>query len=141
MIEITKNISLNENELIFSFIHSSGPGGQNVNKVATAVQLKFNIIKSDSLPDDVKKRLISRVKKRLSKDLTLTIDARRYRSQGKNKQDAIDRLIKLIKQVAEIPKKRKKTKPTKTATLKRLESKKKRSELKKNRQAIKKNDF
>ena len=141
MIEITKNILLNENEFTLSFIHSSGPGGQNVNKVATAVQLKFSIMDSKSLPDDVKERLIKRVKKRLSKNLILTIDARRYRSQEKNKQDAIARLVKLIKQAAERPKKRKKTKPTKTATLKRLESKRKRSNLKKDRQAVNKNNY
>ncbi len=141
MIEITKNILLNENEFTLSFIHSSGPGGQNVNKVATAVQLKFSIMDSKSLPDDVKERLIKKVKKRLSKNLILTIDARRYRSQEKNKQDAIARLVKLIKQAAERPKKRKKTKPTKTATLKRLESKRKRSNLKKDRQAVNKNNY
>ena len=141
MIEITKDILLNENEFTLSFIHSSGPGGQNVNKVATAVQLKFNIRDSKSLPDDVKERLIKKVKKRLNKNLILTIDARNYRSQEKNKQDAIARLVKLIKQSAEIPKERKKTKPTKTATEKRLEDKRKRSNLKKDRQAVNKNNY
>ncbi len=140
MIEVSKNISLNEDELKFSFVHSGGPGGQNVNKVATAVQLRFNINNS-SLPNDIKQRLINIVKKRLSKDSTLTIDARRYRSQDKNKKDAIERLIKLINKAAEKQKKRVKTKPTKAANLKRLENKKKRSNLKKERQVAKKKDY
>jgi ribosome-associated protein len=140
MIIITENISINENELKFSFVHSSGPGGQNVNKVATAVQLKFNVNNS-SLNKDIKERLIKRNKKKLSKDLTLTIDARKYRSQEKNKQDAIARLVKLIAHASEKPKKRKKTKPTQSANLKRLETKRKKSNLKKDRQAIKKQDY
>ena len=140
MIIVTENISINENELKFSFIHSSGPGGQNVNKVATAVQLKFDVNNS-SLPEEIKDRLIRKNKKKVSKDLILTINARRYRSQEKNKQDAIARLIKLISQASKKPKTRKKTKPTQIANLKRLEAKRKKSNLKKERQAVKKHDY
>ncbi len=140
MIEVSENILLNDDELKFSFVHSSGPGGQNVNKVATAVQLRFNINNS-SLPDDIKERLIKLVKKRLSKNSTLTIDARRYRSQDKNKKDAVERLVKLINKAAVKQKQRVKTKRTKAANLKRLENKKKRSNLKKERQVAKRKDY
>lgn len=141
MIEITNKISLNENELQFSFVRASGPGGQNVNKVSTVAQLKFDLRNNNSLPTEVKERLQKLVGKKLNNDGTIIIDARRFRSQERNKQDAIERLVALIKKSVEKPKARKKTKPTKAAKLKRLDSKRKKSNLKKNRTAMKRDSF
>ena len=141
MIEITNTISLSENELEFSFVRASGPGGQNVNKVATAVQLRFNLPSNKSLPSEVKERLQKLAGKKLNSDGTIIIDARRFRSQERNKQDVINRLVTLIKKSIEKPKPRKKTKPTKAAKLKRLESKRKKGDLKKSRTVMKRESF
>jgi len=141
MIKITSKISLNENELQFSFVRASGPGGQNVNKVSTVAQLQFDLRNNKSLPSEVKERLQKLVGKKLNNDGTIIIDARRFRSQERNKQDAINRLVALIKKSVEKPKPRKKTKPTKAAKLKRLDSKRKKSNLKKNRTAMKRESF
>jgi len=141
MIEITNSISLNENELEFSFVRASGPGGQNVNKVSTVAQLRFDLQSNRSIPDEIKKRLQKLAGKKLNSDGTIIIDARRFRSQERNKQDAIDRLIALIKKSVERPKPRKKTKPTKAAKLKRLDNKRKKGDLKKNRTVMKRDSF
>ncbi len=114
MIEITNTISLNENELEFSFVRASGPGGQNVNKVSTAAQLRFDLKNNSSIPTEAKERLQKLAGKKLNSDGTIKIDARRFRSQERNKQDAIDRLVALIKKSAEKPKPRKKSSKTKT---------------------------
>ncbi len=133
MFEISPNIKINENELHFDYIRASGPGGQNVNKVATAVQLRFDV-RASSLPADVIFRLIRLAGKRVSSDGTLLIEAKQFRTQEQNREDAIQRLIALIKKALVKPKPRRQTKPTKAAKEKRLTSKKRRGEIKKVRQ-------
>lgn len=133
MLEITPTLSIDEGELQFAFIRASGPGGQNVNKVATAVQLRFDVPAS-SLPDDVKTRLIKLAGKRVTDDGILIIEAKTHRTQEQNKEAAITRLIDWIRKAAEPPKPRKKTRPSLSSKLARLDSKKKRGEIKKNRQ-------
>src|SRR5512145_1420050 len=109
MIEVTPDIAIDEGELQYEFIRSSGPGGQNVNKVATAVQLRFDVINSPSLPEDVKARLVTLAGSRLTGDGVLIIEARQYRTQDQNRADALLRLIDLLRQAAQKPKPRKKT--------------------------------
>ena len=133
MIRINKNISIKESELTFKFIRSSGPGGQNVNKVATAVQLRFDITSSVSLAEDVKTRLKSIAGRKVTKDGVLIIEANRYRTQEKNRQDAIARLIVLIDKSSHKKKSRIKTNPSAASNQKRIESKKRLSEKKKMR--------
>ncbi|MFZ3078869.1 MAG: alternative ribosome rescue aminoacyl-tRNA hydrolase ArfB, partial [Bellilinea sp.] len=114
MIEITSTLFLDESELQFDFIRASGPGGQNVNKVSSAVQLRFDAVKSPSLPAEVKERLIKLAASRMTEDGVLIIEAKRYRSQEKNRTDAVQRLVTLIQKAAEPPKKRKPTRPSVT---------------------------
>ncbi|MCB9247936.1 MAG: aminoacyl-tRNA hydrolase [Ignavibacteriales bacterium] len=140
MIKITPNIQINSDDLRFAFIRSSGPGGQNVNKVATAVQLKFDVVNNNDLPEEIKEKLIKLAGKKITTSGILIIEAKRFRTQEKNKQDAIGRLIKLIQKAAVKEKPRKKTKPTYAASEKRIETKKIRSQLKKQRKNIDK-DF
>lgn len=129
--KLKNDIEFNDNELHFDFIHSSGPGGQNVNKVATAVQLRFNLNENISITDDIKNRLKKLAGKKITESGTLIIEAKRYRSQEKNRQDAKDRFFTLLLKAYEKPKKRKPTKPTKVSRKKRLDDKKKRGEIKK----------
>ncbi len=133
MITVTKTISLDESEISMHFVRSSGPGGQNVNKVATAVQLRFDVGNSPSLPGDVRTRLIRLAGRRLTQDGILIIEARQYRTQEQNREDALERLKELIRAAARKPKPRKKTKPTKASQERRIESKKQRGEIKKAR--------
>jgi ribosome-associated protein len=130
MISITDAIALDENELRFSFVRASGPGGQNVNKVATAVQLRFDAARSPSLPEEVRRRLMHLAGSRLTVDGEIVIDARRYRSQEQNRQDAVLRLTVLVRRAAEPPKPRRKTRPTAAARERRLAAKKRRSRIK-----------
>lgn len=136
MIVATSNISIHENELGFDFIRSSGPGGQNVNKVATAVQLRFDVRNSPSLPDEVRKRLISLAGKKVTEEGILILDARRHRSQERNRQDAVNRLMALIRKASEKPKNRKPTKPSFASEKRRLDSKRRRSGVKKLRKPV-----
>jgi ribosome-associated protein len=134
MLHVTHSIAINENEITFSFIRSSGPGGQNVNKVATAVQIRFDIKSSPSLPETVKKRLIRLGGKRITDDSVLTITARRFRTQERNRIDGLSRLTVLIRKAAVPPKPRRKTHPPKKSIEKRIQNKKYRSRIKKLRQ-------
>lgn len=129
MIQITPAIAIDDNEIQEEFIRSSGPGGQNVNKVSSAVQLRFNIY-SPSLPEEVRLRLIKLAKGRINEEGALIIDARRFRSQPANRQAALNRLCELIREAAEEPRIRYKTRPTQASKHRRLETKHHRSETK-----------
>ena len=136
MIQITSSIAIDESEIQEDFIRSSGPGGQNVNKVATTVQVRFDVANSPSIPDEVRERLISLAWNRITEDGVLIINARRFRTQGRNRQDAIERLAGLIRRAAEKPRSRRKTKPTLTSKMRRLDGKHYRAEKKKSRQHV-----
>ena len=130
MIQITPTIAIDESEIREDFVRASGPGGQNVNKVATAVQLRFDVANSRSLPEEVRKRLISLAGNRITENGVLIIDARRFRTQGRNREDATDRLVELIRNAAQRPKIRRKTRPTLASKIRRLESKRRGAESK-----------
>jgi ribosome-associated protein len=130
MIRVTDSISIDESELSESFVRSSGPGGQNVNKLSTAVQLRFDVRHSLSLPNDVAIRLARLAGKRLTKDGVLVLIAQSHRTQERNRADARDRLIGLIRQAAVRPVPRRATKPTKASKQRRIEGKKRRSGIK-----------
>jgi ribosome-associated protein len=133
MIKITKNIAINENEIEEQFIRASGPGGQHVNRAATAVQLRFDVANSPSLPDTVRERLVHLAGSRMTEDGVLIVEARRFRTQDRNRQDAINRLVKLIRKAARKPKTRRKTKPTRASKERRLRNKRHRGEIKRMR--------
>jgi ribosome-associated protein len=135
MIRVTNTISIDERELEERFIRSSGPGGQNVNKLATAVQLRFDVRGSPNLPDGVRVRLERLAGSRLTRDGILVITAQRHRTQERNRQDALDRLIELIRRAAVPPVARRPTKPTFGSRERRIQSKKHRSGIKGLRQA------
>jgi ribosome-associated protein len=132
MIEITPFIALQDSEVILSFMRSSGPGGQNVNKVATACELRFDARHSPSLPADIAVRLMKLAGRKLTKDGVIVLSADRFRSQEQNREDAIQRLVTMIREAAKPPPpKRRPTKPTKGAVERRLTSKAVRSGVKK----------
>lgn len=129
-IQITNTISVSLNELKFEFIRASGPGGQNVNKVASAVQLRFNIPANIDLSDEIKERLQRIAKNRINSDGTLIIEAKRYRSQDQNRKDAVDRFTRILQKAIEKPKVRKPTKISKATNERRLKGKREISEKK-----------
>jgi len=133
MIQITPTLQIDESELQFEYIRASGPGGQNVNKVATAVQLRFDV-NTSSLPDNIKDRLAKLAGKRITNDGILILEAKRYRTQEQNREDAIRRFVELVRKSTIKPKRRVKTKPTKASQERRIKEKKQRGEIKKNRQ-------
>ena len=135
MIRITDSISIDESELHESFVRSSGPGGQNVNKLSTAVQLRFDVRQSPSLPNDVAVRLMRLAGKRMTKDGVLVLIAQNHRTQERNRAEAQERLIELIRQAAVRPVPRRATKPTKASKQRRIESKKRRANVKALRQS------
>ena len=130
MIRVTPEIDIDEREIEESFVRASGPGGQNVNKLSTAVQLRFDVRHSPSLPGDVRARLERLAGSRLTRDGVLVIIAQRHRTQARNRQDALDRLIDLIRSAAVRPIKRRPTKPTRASRERRIEGKKRRAGIK-----------
>ena len=131
MIRITQTLCIDESEIQLDFIRSSGPGGQNVNKVATAVQLRFDARNSRILKPEVRERLYRLAGRRVNSAGEIVIEARRYRTQQRNREDAMQRLLLLIEKAAIRPRKRRKTQPTAASKQRRLDSKRRRSEIKK----------
>jgi ribosome-associated protein len=134
MIQITPSVQLDERELQIDFVRASGPGGQNVNKVATAVQLRFDV-RASSLPEEVKIRLSKLAGNRITQEGVLLIEAKRFRTQEQNREDAIGRFIELVRKALVKPRARRKTKPTEASKEDRLKDKKRRGEIKKLRQS------
>ena len=130
MIHINNHIAIDDNEIAESFIRASGPGGQNVNKLATAVQLRFDIRRSPSLSDEVRARLERLAGRRLTRDGVLVITAQRYRTQERNREDALTRLIELVRAAAVRPTPRRPTRPTLGSKVRRLEGKRRRGGIK-----------
>jgi ribosome-associated protein len=133
MIPVTAHISIDEREIEETFVRASGPGGQNVNKLSTAVQLRFDVRHSPSLPGDVRARLERLAGSRLTRDGVLVIIAQRHRTQGRNRDDALERLVDLIRQAAVRPVRRRPTRPTKASRERRIEGKKRRAGIKRTR--------
>ena len=136
MLYVTDEIQLDEGEIQFKFIRSPGPGGQHVNKAATAVQLRFDLSHSTSLTDHVRNRLIKLARNRINTKGVLIISANRFRSQDLNRKDALDRLFHLIIKATRVAKPRRRTKPTLGSVKKRIETKKRRSKVKHTRQSV-----
>jgi ribosome-associated protein len=137
MIQITPEIALDESEIQQEFVRSSGPGGQNVNKVSTAVELRFDAVNSPALPEEVRQRLLKLAKSRITDKGILVIEAQRFRTQLANRQDAVERLIELIRQATQRPRVRRPTRPTKASKERRLDSKRRRSGTKQLRSSVK----
>jgi ribosome-associated protein len=136
MIPINERVSLDESELRFEFIRASGPGGQNVNKVSTAVRLRFDVAGTQTLPEDVRARLIRLAGKKIGADGVLTLLARANRTQEANRREAIERLVELVRRACERPRPRRATRPTLGSKQRRLESKRKRGETKSRRRSL-----
>lgn len=140
MIEIRPDIQLDSSELRVSFIRASGPGGQNVNKVATAVQLRFDAAHSPSLPEAVRQRLLRLAGSRATAEGEILIEAKRFRTQARNREDAQDRLVALVRRAATVPKPRRKTRVSAATKARALESKRKRGEVKRRRRSVRSTD-
>ena len=136
MIQVTPSVAIQESELEERFVRASGPGGQNVNKVATAVELRFDAARSPALSDEARDRLRAIAGTRMTADGVILIDARRHRTQSQNREDARERLAGLIRQALVRPRRRRKTRPTKGSVQKRIASKKHRAETKRGRGRI-----
>jgi len=140
MITVTPQLQLDPDELEFRFVRASGPGGQNVNKVATAVQLRFDAVRSPSLTDAVRARLLQLAGRRASSEGVILIDARRFRTQERNRADAIERLVELVRRAASPPAPRRKTRPPARVARVRLEGKRRTGEAKRRRGVVRGED-
>ena len=140
MIHVAPGIDLAEDELTFEFVRSSGPGGQNVNKVSTAVQLRFDVVRSPALPEDVRARLVKMAGQRITDDGILIIESRSTRSQTRNREAAVELLVEIIRKAAIPPKKRRKTRPTASSVQERRERKAQRSRTKALRRPVRRDD-
>jgi ribosome-associated protein len=136
MIQVCPSLAIDEREIHFEFVRASGPGGQNVNKVSTVVRLRFHIRACAALPEDVRRRLRSLAGSRVGGEDVLRIEARRFRTQGANRQDAVERLVRLLRQAAEKPRTRRPTKPSAASRLRRLEAKRRRGRTKQSRRPL-----
>jgi ribosome-associated protein len=133
MLPVSPSIALPESELVVRFLRADGPGGQHVNRTESAVELRFDVLHSPSLPDDVRARLLARRDRRLTDEGVLVIQARRFRDQGRNREDARERLVEIVRGALTAPKKRVATKPTRASKQRRLEGKQQRAKIKQNR--------
>jgi ribosome-associated protein len=140
MLQITPTLAIDESELEERFVRASGPGGQNVNKVATAVQLRFDVDRSPSLNDEIRSRLRAIAGSRITTEGVLVIDARTHRTQAENRDDARARLVDLLRRASVRPKRRRKTHPSAASKERRLTSKRTRSETKRGRRAVGRED-
>jgi ribosome-associated protein len=133
MLRITPSIAIPDLELVERFVRSSGPGGQNVNKLSTAVELRFDALNSPSLPEDLRARLLARRDRRITDDGVIVLSAQRFRTQDRNREDARERLAELIRAALVVPKKRVATKPTRASKERRLSGKRERADVKRTR--------
>jgi ribosome-associated protein len=133
MLPVSRSITLPESELVVRFLRADGPGGQHVNRTESAVELRFDALHSPSLPEDVRERLLARRDRRMTDDGVLVIQARRFRDQSRNREDARERLVEILRSALVAPKKRIATKPSRASQQRRLESKQQRGKLKQNR--------
>ncbi len=139
MIRISKNLSIDEDEIQLIFVRASGPGGQKVNKASTAVQLRFDVANTRSLPPELRERLLEHAKNRINEEGVLVIEAQRYRTQNQNRKDAIDRLSKIIREAAKPQKSRKKSKPSRASKERRMRNKRHKAEKKRLRRQVNEN--
>ncbi|HTV86244.1 MAG TPA: alternative ribosome rescue aminoacyl-tRNA hydrolase ArfB [Dyella sp.] len=133
MLQLSRSIVLPESELVVRFLRADGPGGQHVNRTESAVELRFDVLHSPSLPEEVRARLLARRDRRLTDEGVLVIQARRFRDQGRNREDARERLAEIVRGALQAPKQRIATKPTRSSQQRRLDGKQQRAKLKQTR--------